>query len=150
MSKIDKSHPLDLIAMDLILLPKSGRGDISCLVELDHLFKWLSIDPIRHKLTSLANNVLTNNVSGNRSELFNDVLGHYSNKHIYSTHYKPSSNGVAELCSRTVNQFLRCVGERLGSWGTNLSATVMDYNHTSLPNLIDSFRVHHEPPTLWQ
>ena len=146
MIKIESAYPFDLIAADLILLPKTSRGHIGCLVVVDHFSKWLSIVPIRNKTASTVasvfaervlptlpvkpNRILTDNGVEFRSDLFNSILSTVGIKHIYSTPYKPSSNGAVERCNRTVSQLLRCMAEKPGSWDTNLPVAVMDYNHT--------------------
>ena len=144
--KVEADGPYDLVAVDLVQLPRTAKGNIGCLVLVDHWSKWLACVPIRNKQAktvsiSLEQRILpmlpcipTRLLSDNGHEFtagdFEDVLGKYNIQHIYSSPYKPASNGAVERVNRTVIEMLRCLGEgdRL-AWDEQLPRAVISYNN---------------------
>ena len=115
--KIHTDTPFQLIAVDLLTLPK-GKGFIECFVVIDHYSKWASVLPIRNKHGSTIAHLFEHSVlptlpgkpatllSDNGPEFisstFNAVLDRYGINHIYSTPHKPSSNGAIERLNQTI------------------------------------------------
>ena len=146
MLKIQARGPFSLIAADLMVLPKTPRGYIGLLVVVDHYTKWLSIVPIKNKQANTVasafehhilpklpvkpSNILTDNGVEFSSEIFNRVLDNYDIKHIYSTPYKPSSNGAVERINRTVTEMLRLDVEDPATWDDKLTKVVLTYNNS--------------------
>jgi len=49
MLKICSTQPFELVALDLIYLPKTSSGYIGCLLFVVHYSKWVAAVPIRNK-----------------------------------------------------------------------------------------------------
>jgi hypothetical protein len=147
MLKIQAAGPFDLVAADLIQLPKTGRGNIGCLVTVDHSSKWLNCVPIKNKkaptiatalerhvlqvLPGKPNRILTDNGKEFTAEVFSEVLNKYGIAHVHSSPYKPSSNGAVERTNRTVGEMLRClVHDSKTNWDEQLPRAVMVYNNS--------------------
>lgn len=85
--KIQSEHPFQLVAADLLQLPRSAEGCVGCLVIVVHYSKWLVVVPIRNKradtisslfkhrvlpcLPGKPENILTDNGVEFTSQLFN-------------------------------------------------------------------------------
>ena len=107
--KIEADNPFELVATDIMLLPKTPRKNIGVLVTIDHYSKWLTAIPIKDKkgstvakifrdtilpnLPKLPTRILSDNGPEFKSEEFNRTLQQYNINHVYSTPYKASSNG---------------------------------------------------------
>lgn len=119
--KIHSSYPFELLAADLISLPRTSSGFIGCLVLVDHFSKWVSAVPIRNKksstivhalanqvlpfLPSIPTNLLTDNGPEFTSSEFNEFLEQSDINHKLTTPYCPSSNGAVERVNRTIQNF---------------------------------------------
>ena len=144
--RLQMSRPFEMIAADLVQLPKTHQGCVACLVVVDHFTKWATLVPIKNKradtvssalehrvipsLSRRPEKILTDNGPEFVSELFNRVLSKYDIQHIYSTPYKPSSNGAVERLNRTVIEMLRCVVKDNANWDDFLSHDVVVYNNS--------------------
>jgi hypothetical protein len=60
--KIETSQPFELLAADLVNLPRTSSGYIGCFVMVDHFSKWLTCVPIRDKRTSTISSILENRI----------------------------------------------------------------------------------------
>ena len=47
--KIQSRKPFELVAIDLLQLPRTRAGYIGCIVVVDHFSKWAHVAPIRNK-----------------------------------------------------------------------------------------------------
>ena len=98
MVKVQMSYPCELIAMDVMVLPKSRNGNIAVLVAVDNCSKWLSVVPMKNKANTIANAVrdrvlpafpklpskcLTDIGPEFKSQEFNDLLGEFDINHIW-------------------------------------------------------------------
>lgn len=144
--KIKSSYPYQLMAADLMTLPRTSSGFIGCLVVVDHYCKFLSCVPIRNKksatiihafktqifpfLTKIPETLLTDNGPEFASQEFTDFLSECGVKHQFTTPYCPSSNGAVERTNRTVQGFLRSLSTNGEQWDVNLSKAVITYNNT--------------------
>ena len=145
--KIQTSYPFELLAVDVMMLPRTSRGNLAVVVAIDHCSKWLSAIPVRNKTSSTVTNVLRCNILPNlpriptkilsdngpefRSSCFNEFLKEYNIEHIYSTPYKPSSNGCVERSNRTIIQLLKGVIEtNQNNWDIKLPKALITYNST--------------------
>ncbi|XP_047740946.1 uncharacterized protein LOC125179330 [Hyalella azteca] len=145
--KIETSYPFELVAIDVMLLPKSSRNNIAVVVAVDHFSKWLVAVPLRDKKASTVTKAFTENIlptfagipdrvlSDNgvefKSSEFNEVLENNNITHIYSTPYKASSNGCVERCNRSIIQLLKgLVQEKPRTWDLHLPKALMIHNHT--------------------
>ena len=143
--KINTSHPFELMAIDLVVFPKIKDGWIGCVVLIDHNSKWLVAVPIKNKSTLTVCTVLEHQIfpflpklperllSDNGLEFasvdFNKLLTKFSIKHIFTTSYKPSSNGCVERANRTL-ELLRSAAILDGDWRQNLTKAIIVYNNT--------------------
>ena len=144
--KVVTRSPFELLAVDLVTFPKSKEGWIGCCVAIDHNSKWLAAMPIKNKTTTTVCNVLEHSIfpfvprlperllSDNGKEFssadFQEMLQRYSIKHVYTTPYKPSSNGCVERVNRTLGELLRSAESLKGSWRENLTRAILTYNNT--------------------
>ena len=145
--KLQTMYPYQLLSMDIMLLPKSSKGNIAVLVAIDSYSKWITAIPIKNKTTSTVTNalkyeilpnlpmvpskILTDNGPEFRSHEFNDALKQYNIRHILSTPYKPSSNGLVERSNRTIIQLLKGVlREDCSKWDILLHKALIIYNNT--------------------
>ena len=145
--KIETGYPFEILAIDVMLLPKTAKGNIAVVVAIDHHTKWIAAVPIKNKTAATVTNVLKNSILPNlprvpdkilsdngpefRSATFNNFLNEYSISHIYSTPYKPSSNGCVERSNRTIIQLLKgLIGNNGNSWDEHLTRALVTYNTT--------------------
>ena len=145
--KVQTKYPFQLLAVDVMLLPKSKKGNIAVLVAIDHYSKWLTAVPMKNKTGLTVSNALQNNIlpnlptiptkilSDNGAEFisheFNNLLKRFDITHTYSTPYKPSSNGAVERSNRTIIQLLKGVLEDSNSeWDVELPKALITYNNT--------------------
>src|ERR1700755_1523663 len=143
--KIETTFPFQLVAMDCVNFPRTSRGNIGCLVAVDHFSKWVFMEPLKDKKSStiakifeelflpsmiwLPETVLTDN--GSEFQLrFPEVLVRYGIKHTTSSPYKPSSNGAVERVNRTIGELLRLVLSHGGEWDIQLPKVKLIYNNT--------------------
>ena len=145
-TRISSTVPFELVAMDLVSLPRSRRGNIGVFVVVDHFSKWLIVIPIKDKtsgtvakeleervLTSLPykpEKVLTDNGPEFKAVSFREVLQRYGIQHIFTTPYRPQSNGAVERVNRTVIQLLRALQQNKDEWDVELPRMLMIYNGT--------------------
>jgi hypothetical protein len=143
--KIKTTAPFELLAVDLIAMPRTGNRNVCCLVTIDHNSKWLRVVPLtaktatvvtgamrKHVLPSLPrlpNKILSDNGPEFAAKEFNLLLDEYSINHVFTTPYKPSSNGIVERVNRTVLELLRNLRvEKSTSWDDEISRVVTFYN----------------------
>ena len=144
--KIETNRPFELMAIDLVSLPRTKEGYIGILVMVDHFTKWLTVFPIKNKQARSIVNVLEYNIfptllrlperllSDNGSEFVNfevaDLLERLNIHHIRTTAYKPSSNGAVERVNRTIIGFLRALSNHPSDWAEYLPRAIRIYNET--------------------
>ena len=148
MMKISPSKPFEIVAVDLMQLPPTPRGNIGIMVAVDHYSKWLAAVPFKDKKGSTTARILRENILQNlpcipekilsdngrefKCEDFNNVLNKYNINHIYSTPYKPSSNGCVERHNRTLIQLLKGnLGHGDKNWDLNLPEAIIINNTTA-------------------
>ena len=111
-----------------------------------HGSPWLSAVAIKSKTSASIASVFENRVlpflphwqvrvqTGNGPELagdtFNYVLGQYGITRLYTTHNKPSINGLEERANRTLLQLIRLQLDDANSWYTVLPRAIMVHNTT--------------------
>ena len=145
--KIQTSCPFEMVAVDLVKLPQTSQRNSYCLVCIDHYSKWLACVPMKDKsaksvsmafehrilpfIPTVPGKLLSDNGAEFTSAVFEEVLQRFSIQHVYSTPYKPSSNGAVERANRTVIEMLRCLGsENSLQWDSMLAKVVITYNHS--------------------
>jgi hypothetical protein len=146
MLKITTESPCELVAADLVEFGRTASGNVGCLMVVDHHTKWVAAVPIRNKTAAVVSKafeatvlpylpaiplkVLTDNGPEFRSSLFQDVLDKYNIQHVFTTPYKPSSNGAVERVNRTIGSFLSSLRSESNQWDMLLPKAVITYNHT--------------------
>jgi hypothetical protein len=144
--KICTSYPFELMAVDLISLPKTAKGYVACLMCVDHYTKWVSAVPIRNKtgltvanalmqqvlpfLPKVPTKILSDNGPEFISSQFGEVLGAMGIIHQFTTPFCPTSNGAIERVNRTIQGFLRSLTDKPGSWDQHLPQAIITYNNT--------------------
>ena len=146
--KIQTSMPGEILSVDLMVLPKTKKGNIGVLVAVDHCSKWLQVVPIKNKsgrtvanamrrqiipnLVRVPDAVLSDNGREFTAEDFKEVMREFNIRHIFSTPYHPSSNGAVERVNRTIIQLLKGTADRDGTeWDDKLYKVVVSYNSTT-------------------
>ena len=145
-TQIKMTRPFQMVAVDILTLPRTTRGFNACLMTVDHLSKWANIVPIRDKKAdtvarSLEERVFPNLprrpetvLSDNGPEFtavnFNKILEKKGIRHLYTTPYKPSSNGAIERLNRTILENLRTAASSNTNWDMLLPKIVEDYNNS--------------------
>jgi transposase InsO family protein len=144
--KIKAHYPFDLVAMDILQLPRS-HGFVALLVVIDHFSKFLTAIPLRYKKSSavvkaltkqilphfvkIPARILTDNGPEFRSGEFNEVLTEYNIDHVYSTRYRAAGNGAVERSNRTITEFIKgVVGINPEQWPAAVSRALIVYNNT--------------------
>ncbi|RXG73158.1 Pro-Pol polyprotein [Armadillidium vulgare] len=120
--KINTRFPFELVAVDLLQLPKSSKGNSYVFILIDHYSKWIATVPLKSKHTSIVtaalrtilpylplipSRLLSDNAREFRGPEFEELLILHNIKHIYTTPYNPASNGITERVNRTLIQYLR-------------------------------------------
>lgn len=145
-TKIHTHSPFELVAVDLIALSTTSSGKVGCLVLVDHNSKWLSVVPLTSKRASavvdamhhrvlpslprVPKKLLSDNGVEFRCAAFNSLLDECGIEHIYTTPYKPASNGLVERTNRTLTELLRNMGSSNEAWDKLIPKVVMTYNTT--------------------
>ena len=121
--KIATSYPFELVAVDLMSLPRTCSGYVAVLMVVDHYSKFISAVPIRNKqsatvIKALARNVFpflpcmpTNVLSDNGPEFisdeFSEFLAQSGINHKRTMPYCPTSNGAVERVNKTVQNLIK-------------------------------------------
>lgn len=145
--RIEASEPYALIVADLVMLPRSGRGHIGCLVVVDHASKFGVAVPIRSKsspavatafeqrvlpaLLRPATRCLTDNGGEFCGAEFEAVLQRWGIKHVLSTPLRAQGHGAVERLNRTLGQSLRMLDGAPGDWDLRLPRAMSVYNTTT-------------------
>ena len=145
-TRLEMKRPFELIAADLVQLPRTRQGNIGCLVVVDHFTKWASVCPIKNKrgdtiatcllhrvlpnLPRVPERILTDNGPEFISKDFEEVLRKYGIIHAYSTPHKPSANGAVERLNRTLIEMIRSECGESEEWDECLPRVLLNYNNS--------------------
>ena len=146
MKKIQTTYPFELVAMDLTEFPRSKSGKTCCLMVTDHYSKWVVAVPLPNKkgttvatafeqkvlptLVRKPTTILSDNGPEFRCEEFTSMLASYNINHVFTTPYKPSSNGAVERVNRTIAQILKGLLEYGKDWEKELARAIIIHNTT--------------------
>ena len=144
--KIGTSYPFEMVAADLMSLPRTSSGYVACLVMSDHYSKFVAVVPLRNKQSStvveaLSQKVLpflpcvptcmlTDNGPEFVSEEFELFLESCEINHKLTTPYCPTSNGAVERVNRTIQNLLKTIITEGSKWDESLGRAVISYNNT--------------------
>ena len=125
-------QPWDVVAVDLLQLPKSHHGSQYLLVCVDHFSRYVVLIPVKSKsAVAIAHGLVTQLIcphttprvlmSDNGTEFRNAVLAEictmYNIKQTFTVAYHPSSNGLVERANRKILECLRhVVSELYDDW----------------------------------
>ena len=144
--KIQSSYPFELVAIDLVSLPKTAGGFIGCLMVVDHFSKWAAAVRIRDKKSSTVVSalkfqvfpfmprvpaiILSDNGPEFTSQEFDSLMDAFSIKHKLTTPYQPTSNGCVERVNQSIKNLIRSVTDSGSTWDQSLPRAVISYNNT--------------------
>ena len=144
--KVEVQYPGQLVAVDLLMVPRSYQGYIGILGAIDHYSTFTVIALIKNKsglevARALERHVLpafafkiTSLLSDNGREfaagVFEKVLERYNIKHIFTTAYHSQSNGAIERFNRTFLQLLRSQVSDMTTWSDECFYVMNVYNNT--------------------
>ena len=143
--KINSQHPFSLVAVDLIMFPKTVSGHVAALVLVDLCSRWLCSVPLKNKtstavstalrgvfstLPRVPDRLLSDNGSEFISSATETVLTEFGIHHSYSSPYHPSSNGAVERVNRTLKDLLMTSANSGIEWDVALPRAVSIYNQT--------------------
>ena len=135
MLKICSSYIFELVAANLLSLPKIKTGFIGCLVLVDYYSKWVSAVPIKNKLSVtviqalnqalscllvVPSKLLTDNGPEFTSNQFESFLNSMGVEHQLTTPYHLSSNGAVERVNCAIQGFLRNLHAKADAWEESL------------------------------
>jgi hypothetical protein len=144
--KICTSYPFELLAIDLVSLPVTKRGNIGLVTVVDHYSKWVQAIPIKNKtcanITKLVKEIIFPSLLKLPSTLMSDNGGEFAGsdfanmlaelgvKQRFVTPMSPSSNGAIERVNRTIINFLRGLTQQGDDWDLKLHQAVISYNNS--------------------
>ena len=145
--KIASRYPFEMVAVDLLQLPRTKQGNIGLLVVLDHYSKWLTAVPIKDKKAKTVANIMREKVlpnfvkipdkvlSDNGGEFtgweFEKMLEESNIQHVYSSPYYAPGNGACERANRTLIQLLKLdQNEDASLWDQSLNSVLITYNNS--------------------
>ena len=117
-------QPWDVVAIDLLQLPKSTHGSQYLLVCVDHFSRYVVLAPVKTKTaTAIAHALVTHllcpystprvllsdNGAEFRNSLLAEICSAYNIKQTFTVAYHPSSNGLVERTNRKILETLRPV-----------------------------------------
>ncbi len=117
----EASYPFEYVAMDLLAMPVSNQGNKYACVIIDYFSRYAIVAPIPNKkATTIAKVVMERLVlvHGHPGKLLTDRGGEFDNevllelchavstKKVFTTPYRPQSDGVAERFNRTLLKLL--------------------------------------------
>ena len=145
--RIVTHYPFELVAIDLIMFPRTTRSNIGCVTLIDHYSKFAVAVPIKNKTSLHVTQILRNNVfpylpslpvtllsdngSEFRSETFGNFLTQFGVKQQLTTPLSPSSNGLVERFNRTLQTLLRSLHTDGVEWDDNLPRALLAYNNST-------------------
>ena len=144
--KLQMERPFQLVALDLLNLGRTSNGNLGCLVVVNHYTKWASIVPIKNKraenisrllehvvlpgLPRIPERILSDNGPEFTAKLFTETLAKYDIEHVFSTPWKPASNGAVERLNRSVVEMIRTETAGKTDWDLSLPKIVVNYNNS--------------------
>ena len=144
--KISTCFPFELLAIDLMSLPKTSSGFVACLMAVDHYSKFVAAVPLRNKqsqtviealskrllpfLPAVPVNILSDNGPEFTSDVFSKFLEGCGINHKLTTPYCPTSNGAVERVNRTIQNLLKTIVKEGHRWDEHLARAIISYNNT--------------------
>ncbi|KAL7637112.1 UNVERIFIED_CONTAM: hypothetical protein RMT77_012870 [Armadillidium vulgare] len=142
--RIQAKKPFDVVATDLMEMPRTKSGQKYILVAVDMYSKWTSAVAIPDKtattvLTAFKNMIATflknplevqsDNGKEFTNYLFEEFLKTKEIKHRCTVANMPQTNGLVERVNQTLLNMFRMI-DNIDEWDTSLPDIVAVYNHT--------------------
>lgn len=142
------SAPLDLVSMDTIIMGNAAAGtqakNIQVIVDHHTRFAWAAATPKNtfHSVRTVLSNIfkcnpwpkqlLTDRGSNFTCKQFRTFLSSHNTKHLLTTSYHPSCNGMVERLNGTIKERLAIAlhDKPKRKWSTLLEEVVRQYNNT--------------------
>ena len=144
--KIITAYPFELMALDLMSLPKTNSGFVACLVAVDHYSKFTAVVPLKNKQSRSVIHAISRQVlpflpcvptcflSDHGPEFisgeFSAFVEECGIEHRLTTPYCPTSNGCVERTNKTIQTLLKTIVQEGNRWDEHISRAVIAYNHT--------------------
>ena len=143
--KVCINEPFAMVVIDCVSLPRSGRGNVSLVVMVDHKSKFAYYGAsVKNKTSENVARVVSERLlpmcvckpvrmlSDNGPEFagraFEFMLDEWGIEHLFTTPYCPSSNGLAERTVRTLCEILRMMNKRGNDWDLYVGRALWVYN----------------------
>ena len=148
--RIKAEREYDVVAIDLLKLPRSKQGYKYLLVAVDHFTRFAWVVPIKSKSAKatmeafLKLDIPVNKprilLSDNGTEFCNETFDQYTKafgiKQHFTVPYHPQSDGVVERFNRTLVSMLRAYADESGeNWPFLLKKTLAAYNGMKHPTI---------------
>ena len=137
-------RPFEYMAVDLLAMPESKAGNKYAMVVMDHFSRYATVVAIPDKSAVTVARALIERViliHGPPKYLLSDQGGEFDNqllieiaekfdfRKIFTTPYRPQSDGLVERFNRTLLRLLRCfVDESHANWDDVLPYVLFAYN----------------------
>ena len=146
MTNILIGHPWQMLAVDVLQVPVSSRGNRYLLVLQDYFTKWAEVIPMPNQTAECIAGILIDLFSrfGIPGILHSDQSANFESTMIRrvcaafgvlksrTTAYHPQGDGMVEYFNRTLLQFLRCYTEQNDvDWEGNLPLVLYAYRTAS-------------------
>ena len=138
--KIKTAAPFELVAADLVEFGRTSRGNLACLMIVDHNSKWVCAVPLQNKqsktvcdamkyhiLPKIPDKLLVDNGPEFTAGIFEDLLENSGIKHIYSTPFRSAGNGAVERVNCNIGTLLASLTTEQKSWDDHIPQAMQTY-----------------------
>ena len=148
--RIKAQREFDVLAIDLLKLPRSNKGFKYLLVAVDHFTRFAWVVPMKSKSAQATMDafqtldipvnkpriLLSDNGTEFCNEIFNQYCGAFGIKQHFTVPYHPQSDGVVERFNRTLISMLRAYSDESGeNWPFLLKKVLAAYNGMRHPTI---------------
>ena len=135
--------PFDRVGVDVVKLPKSGRGHQYAVVFMDYLTKWPEVYPVRDQSAStiakllvegiicrhgVPNQLLSDRGANFLSNLLTEVYSLMGIQKLNTTAYHPQTDGLVERFNRTlIDMLAKTVKSNCKDWDQRLPYVLFAY-----------------------
>jgi transposase InsO family protein len=138
------TRPFQFMAVDLLSMPESSGGNKYAMVLIDYFSRYVIVVPLKEKSAAVVVKAIMDKVIlvyGRPEKLLSDNGGEFDNelmrqvcegvgiKKVYTTPYRPQSDGMVERFNRTLLRLLTCyVDSTQMHWDDTLPYVLFAYN----------------------
>ena len=143
LQQIQVGSPFEMIAMDMLELPRSERGNKYCLVISDYFTRWPEVFPLPDQQATTVARVLVDGVFARHglpatihsdqgrsfeNEVIKEICRAMGITKVRTSPYHPESDGLVERLNRTLLSMLsKYVADKPSDWDQWLGLVVMAY-----------------------